>query len=302
MRCLILLIVLLIPLGHATNAQSSELLGVGRLFTNDYLGDGRDRYRSGSYVRSYMRGPYDWDGTPQEFGVIREYRLRSSIIASDGIGRAPGDRPYVGALSLGVHSHFGEGTFRGSAGIDVTAVGPQTGVSRFQKWAHDQLSLEQVRFTQHQLSDNFYLGLTAEGADNLRLSDKITARPFAELLIGPEDLVRFGADVFVGSDIASDLLIRDTATGHVYRGTENTDFAGLAFVVGADWAVVADSVYLPESRGVTAKDRRGRVRAGVHWQSRNATSLFYGLTYLGPEFEGQPEGQLTGSLKLNFNF
>ena len=30
--------------------------------------------------------------------------------------------------------------------------------------------------------------------------------------------------------------------------------------------------------------------------------LFYGLTYLGKEFEGQREGQVTGSLNVKFNF
>lgn len=302
MRCLLLLLVLLVPLGTMSNAETRELLGVGRLFSNDYLGDGRDRYQSGSYVRSYVRGPADWDGTAQDFGTIREYRMRSAIIASDGIGAAPGDRPYAGVLSFGVHSHFGQDTFRGTVGVDVTGVGPQTGVSRFQERAHDQLGLAQVRFTDSQLENAFHLGLTAEAAENVQLSRHITARPFAELQIGPEDIARFGADVVLGRDIASDILIRDVATGHLYRGTESPENAGFSWVIGADLAAVADSVYLPEDRNVTATDRRGRVRAGMHWQSESDTTVFYGLSYLTPEFEGQPEGQLIGSLKLNFNF
>lgn len=288
--------------GTSAAAQGTDVLGVGRLFTNDYLGDGRDRYQSGSYVRSYMRGPADWDGTPQEFGVIRELRFRSAIIASDGMGDAPGDRPYAGVLSMGLHSHFGQDTFRGVFGVDLTAVGPQTGVSDFQATAHDVLGLEQVQFTDSQLSNNLYLGLTAEVAEVLPLSYGITARPFAELQIGPEGIARVGADVYVGSQIADDILVRDVATGHLYQGTESDDIGGFAFVVGADMAAVANSVYLPEDRGAIASNRRGRLRAGVHWQGADETSAFYGLTYLSPEFEGQPEGQVTGSLKLNFNF
>jgi hypothetical protein len=302
MRCLFVLLVLLIPFGMDANAQSRDLLGVGRLFSNDYLGDGHDRYQSGSYVRSYVRGPSDWDGTPQEFGVIREYRLRSAIIASDGIGAVPGDRPYAGVLSFGVHSHYGQDTFRASLGLDVTGVGPQTGVSRFQERAHDQLGLAQVRFADSQLGNDFHLGLTAEAAEILPLPHGFTARPFAELLIGPEDIARVGADVFVGTNVAGDTLIRDVATGQLYRGTENTDLSGFAFVVGADMAAVTGSIYLPDERGVSPAESRGRVRAGLHWQSEGDTSVFYGLTYLSPEFEGQPEGQVTGSLKLNFNF
>ena len=302
MRCLFALLVLLVPLGMNASAQSNEILGVGRLFSNDYLGDGRDRYQSGSYVQSYVRGPSDWDGTPQEFGSIREYRLRSAIISSDGIGAAPGDRPYAGVLSFGVHSHYGEDTFRGSVGLDVTGIGPQTGVSDFQEGAHDVLGLDPVRFTDSQLDDDFFLGFTAEAAEVLDLSYGLTARPFAELQIGPEDIARFGADLFMGVKIANEILIRDVSTGQLYQGTNAEDVSGFAFVLGADFAAVADSIYLPENRGAIATDRRGRVRAGVHWQGEGDTSAFYGLTYLSPEFEGQPEGQVTGSLKLNFNF
>jgi hypothetical protein len=302
MRCLLLLLALLVPLGTVAHAESRDILGVGRLFTNDYLGDGRDRYQSGSYVRSYVRGPSDWDGTVQEFGTIREYRLRSAIIASDGIGDAPGDRPYAGVLSFGVHSHYGKDTFRGTVGIDVTGVGPQTAVSRFQERAHDTLGLAQVQFTDSQLENAFHVGVTVEAADIVKLTPNITARPFAELQMGPEDIARFGADVVLGSDIASDILIRDVITGQLYRGTENPDLSGFAFVLGADMAAVAESIYFPEERGVTPTDRRGRLRAGMHWQSESDTTLFYGLSYLTPEFEGQPEGQITGSLKLNFNF
>jgi hypothetical protein len=302
MRCLFVFLILLIPLGMDATAQSRDILGVGRLFSNDYLGDGRDRYQSGSYVRSYMRGPSDWDGSPQTFGTMREYRLRSAIIASDGIGASPGDRPYAGVLSVGVHSHYGHDAFRGSVGLDVTGVGPQTGVSRFQERAHDQLGLAQVQFADMQLGNTFHLGLTAEVAEVLPLPQGFTARPFAELQIGPEDVARVGADLFVGATIASDILIRDVSTGQLYRGTENPDITGFALVLGADMAAVVDSVYLPEERGATASGGRGRLRAGVHWQSEGDSSVFYGLTYLSPEFVDQSEGQVTGSLKLNFNF
>ena len=302
MRCLFALLVLLVPFGTPITAETRDLLGVGRLFTNDYLGDGRDRYQSGSYVRSYVRGPQDWDGTPEDFGTIREYRLRSAIIASDGIGEAPGDRPYAGIVSVGVHSHFGQDTFRGSVGVDVTAVGPQTGVSDFQDRAHDVLGLDQVRFTDSQLGNNVYIGFTAEAAEILPLSYGLTARPFAELQIGPEDIARIGADVYLGGSITDDILIRDVTTGHLYSGGTTDSVAGFAFVLGADMAAVGDSVYLPEERGAIATNQRGRLRAGMHWQSEGDTSVFYGLTYLSPEFEDQPEGQVTGSLKLNFNF
>lgn len=302
MRYFFAFLILLIPFGMDATAQARDTLGAGGLFSNDIFGDGGDRYQSGSYVRSYVRGPSDWDGSPQVFGTIREYRLRSAIITSDEFGPSPDDRPYVGVLSLGVHSHYGQDFFRGSVGLEVMGVGPQTGLSDIQERTHDRLGMTPLRFTDTQLGNAFHLGLTAEVAEVLPLPQGFTARPFAELQVGPEDIVRVGADVFIGANIASDILIRDVATGQLYRGTENPDITGFALVLGADMAAVVDSVYLPEERGVKALDRRARLRAGVHWQSESDMSVFYGLTYLSPEFADQPEGQVTGSLKLNFNF
>ena len=38
-------------------AQERVTLGWGRLLTNDAIGDGKDRWRTGSYVLSRVRGP-----------------------------------------------------------------------------------------------------------------------------------------------------------------------------------------------------------------------------------------------------
>ena len=43
-------------------AQDRVTLGWGRLLTNDLLGDGRDRWRTGSYTLSRVRGPA-WGGS-----------------------------------------------------------------------------------------------------------------------------------------------------------------------------------------------------------------------------------------------
>ena len=48
-------------------------------------------------------------------------------------------------------------------------------------------------------------------------------------------------------------------------------------------------------------ENRHRLRAGVHWQSQDA-GFFYGLTWLGEEFEAQPDTQVAGSLRVYFNF
>lgn len=282
--------------GGLAKAEPSATLGIGRLFSNDFLGDGRDRWQSGSYVVSVLRGSQDALGPQIPLGAVREYRLRSGLIASDGRGPAPGDRPYVGALSFGVHLHARDGNTQTVLGVDVTAIGPQSGVSRMQRRAHDVLGMRQVRFVEQQLGNDLLFGLIAEVAEVVALTDRITVRPFAEVLSGPEDMLRVGADLRFGTPLGNVVSVRDVTTGHLYQ--TGLGDAGFAFVAGADVAVVQQSAYLP---GKAVTDR-ARLRVGLHWQSRDETSLFYGLTYLSPEFDGQDGGQITGSVQLRINF
>ena len=72
------------------------------------------------------------------------------------------------------------------------------------------------------------------------------------------------------------------------------------WVLGADLAHVFESGYLPAG-GVALEPQRQRLRAGLHWQGE-AAAIFYGLTYISPEFAGQPEGQLLGSLNVSLKF
>lgn len=279
-----------------------QTLGFGRLLTNDFFGDGRDRWRSHSYSYSIVRGP-TWTGrAPSGFGEVLEFRFRNEILSPSSLGNIGNeDRPYVGLLSLGVHTHLSRGPYDIRLGADAVAVGPQTGVGTNQEWLHEQISAPAPAVIETQLPDALYLDLSAEVSRQDRVSDRVSIRYFADAQVGTEDLVRVGLDLIVGSIVHDDLLIRDVVSGHLYRGTQAPG-GGIAFVLGADAAHVWDSAWLPADRGVEAMDTRYRLRGGMHWQLANDISFFYGLTYLSEEFVDQDEGQLTGSLKLNFNF
>jgi hypothetical protein len=281
-------------------AQDRVAIGNGRLFTNDYLGDGHDRWRTGSYVYSHLRAREAFSGTPAALGDIIEYRFRGEIIAPRaGIGPA-GERPYVGALSLGLHTHYNLDGMIARVGADVIAVGPQTGLDDFQNGFHDALSLPDPSQTDQHAND-FFLSATAELSQTFTIGENISLRPFAELQTGVEEVVRFGGDVMIGQVAQSDLMLRDVVTGQLYRGT-HLPGNGFSYVVGGDVAAIGGSEFLPGDQGYIASDTRTRARAGVHYQASDDVSFFYGMTYLSEEFEGQPEGQVVGSLKLNFNF
>jgi hypothetical protein len=88
------------------DAEDRTRLGYGMVITNDYIGDGRDRQRTGSVQSSRIWGP-EWTGTlPEGFGDLIEMRLGFAILAPTKLSRpAAGDRPYAGAISVGAQQH-----------------------------------------------------------------------------------------------------------------------------------------------------------------------------------------------------
>ena len=282
------------------SAQERGIIGVGRLFNNDYFGDGHDRWRSGSYVASYISAPRPYDGVGQGFGELLEYRLRGEIIQPSGAAGSSGDRPYVGALSVGIHTHYSVGAFDLSVGADILAVGPQTGLSRFQRSAHKAFSLPQVR-SDNQIEDDIFLNGTFAATSRIVVSDGVDLRPFAEVRSGAEELVRVGGDVLIGPIGGADLHLRDVVTGQLYPGTVSHD-TGWTLTLGGDMTRVTHSAFLPGSQGYEVADTLTRTRAGIRYQATNYLHLFYGVTRISEEYQGQPEGQTVGSLTLNFTF
>ena len=112
----------------------------GGCFTNDFFGDGRRPLAL--WVAMSCRSFRVRRATPAKkaFGDIIEYRLgwtdhrRAHVPVA-----APGDRPYVGAVAVGrayalwLHMRLRILVI----GADVLAIGPQTGLSEFQRKFHD---------------------------------------------------------------------------------------------------------------------------------------------------------------------
>ena len=82
-------------------AQDVVQLGYGRLITNDFLGDLKDRGQTGSYVSSRIFGKA-WNGSlPDRAGEIFEFRLQADVKAPDDLVTPfAGDRPFAGYLSI----------------------------------------------------------------------------------------------------------------------------------------------------------------------------------------------------------
>jgi hypothetical protein len=284
-------------------AEDRRTIGVSRLFTNDALGDQRDRWRTAGYGVSLLRGP-DWTGSlPATPGRLLEFRLRSEIVTPEAIANPdPRDRRYAGILSFGLHTHAAVGAGEARIGADLVVVGPVTGLSGLQGHLHDLLGLPEPD-TSNQLGNAVYPMLSGEIGRSYRLGRAVTIRPFVEGQWGFETLIRAGADLTLGRFGEDALALRDVVTGHRVAGIRapGGGAPGLSLVLGGDVARVGDSALLPDDGTAVLRRDRTRLRAGLHWQGRRSDA-FYGVTWLSPEFEGQHEGQLVGALQLRVRF
>lgn len=282
-------------------AQDRTTLGWGRLFSNDALGDGNDRWQTGHYGVSVLRGA-TWDGDlPTQAGEILEFRAYGQIIAPANLTVPnPDDRRYAGALSLGLYTHFMMGQADASLGGDLVVIGPQTRLGAFQSDIHDLLNIVEPQVLDDQIGNKMAPTLTGEVGRRFRLGENMSVRPFVEARAGDETLIRTGGDIIIGGAWESSLMLRDKVTGQRFGGIDGGTL-GFSLILGADVAHVFSSAYLPAGGAVVLSENRTRLRAGMDWQGARS-GVFYGVTYLGPEFEGQDGGQVTGSLNVNFDF
>ncbi len=293
--------ILVAQVPDAAVAQKHGTLGYGRFFSNDALGDGKDRWRSGSYAVSMIRGA-GWGGAlPKQFGALLEYRLRTEIIAPANLATPSAiDRRYVGALSAGVHAHFARGAAEMRLGADVVAIGPQTGVGSLHRELHKAFGMTPPGNLATQLPNHIYPTVSAE-LGRAYIFGSTRLRPFIEAQAGVESYVRIGGDLNFGSFGQGAMMLRDQVTGQRFVGVPGAVVQGLSATIGGDIARVFDSAYLPKSGPIALRKDRSRLRAGVNWRGEKS-EVFYGVTHLGREFEGQTSGQTLGSLRLRIRF
>ena len=285
----------------AARADDQATLGWGRLFDNDALGDKHDRWHTGSYAVSMMRGTA-WSGAlPDQFGQLLEYRLRADIVSPANLAHpALSDRRYAGSISFGVHSQAEWQGTEVNLGADLVAIGPQTGLSGFQAAIHDAVGMDKPN-TSNQIGNAYRPNLSGELGRSIAIADGVTLRPYLAAEAGVETLVRAGGDLVIGHFGDRSVMLRDEVTGQRYRAVAGTLTNGMSVTLGGDLARVFASDYLPDGGLALLADTRTRLRAGVQWQG-SLGSVFYGVTYLSPEFKGQTAGQLVGSLNVNMRF
>ena len=294
---LLMILILLFRAGSAV-AQDSKPLHFALTVSNDSLGDWEDRWRSSSVEVGILSGARNGE-IPRKFGELLEYRFRSDVLMPANITNPrPDDRRHAGTLAFGVHSYFRTDKLDYRVGSDLVVVGQQTGLYDFQTRLHEILGFDIPNLPNFQIADTSRLDTSAEAGRVLHMGDWL-ARPFLEVRTGTEDMVRVGVDLMTGAG-SDDLRMRVESTGHrVPYGSVHSP--GRGFVAGADIAWVHESLYLPEHLGYTLTSARARLRGGFSYTAKRF-EVFYGLAWLGREFEAQPEGQFVGTLQAKLAF
>jgi hypothetical protein len=236
--------------------------GYASSFSNDFIGDSHDRWRSASYQGSLFYCLPD-GGLAEPV----ELRARAEIISPWTEAEQHGvDRPFVTAVGFGVFGHKRFGRLQTSAGAEVLRVGSETALADLQAAAHNRLDLEKsfdISGDDHDSVDNSVaFGVSAELAYQFALNENLAIRPFAFASGGAEQVGTFGADVLIGSIAAQDVWTRDVTTGRLM--SPHAHLAdGVSFVAGWDTSIVESSYLIPEDSNVSLLGERSRARAGV---------------------------------------
>ncbi len=297
----------LVPIS-TVNAEEKPHAGEKRIqmssvFTNDLLGDGKDRWRTFSLDMSATFGSGDLKELPTQAWERFQVRLRTEVIAPENLSApAAGDRQLAGIIGLGAYTHFQVSDYEVFYGGELVFVGENTGVSRALDDIHNSqgFNIPSAAVLANQIPNAIYPTLHAGISRSIRHESSLI-RPFAEAQAGAETFLRVGADAIFGGAMINDFLLRDSVSGQLVSHAKASDSKGFGFLIGADAAYVVDSNYLANTGVSKFKEFRPRARAGVVLQA-NRFEAFYGATWLGKEFEGQRDDQIVGSLSLRLSF
>lgn len=283
-------------LSGTAGAEERAYLGAGYAIGNDSIGQLRDRWQSSQLLGSVFFGPPTDAPRALAPGRLLEVRLTHFVMTPESLDApAPDDRPFAGAFGLELLTH---GTWRGAEvtlGAGLVATGPQTRTFQFQRWLHERLGYPLPQTAGREVGDALYPAVTAEIGRSFGLGPAV--RPFLELRGGVETLARAGLDVTWGPLGSRRVTMREPVSGQRIPALWGPPEAGLSFTAGIDAAAVAESNYLPGRD----PEPRVRLRGGVRWQGAR-WSLQYGATWLSPEFAGQREGQVVGTVQLGLSF
>ena len=240
---------------------------------------------------------------------------------TEAFQRVPGDRPYAGWLYFGLGLVWKNATFRQTLVFDIGVVGSWSYAEEAQRLVHETRDLEVPNGWDNQLHNELgvvgtYQITTRWPRHERRVGFDWEVLPHAGISLGNVLIsAQAGAEVRAGFNLPDDFGTASigpaAATPTPVEGRQSAERArgfdlGMYLFARAEARAVGHNIFLDGNTfgGTQSVERKWFVAdlsLGASVNYRN-TKLTYALVYRSKEFYGQDEGQIFGSVSVNFAF
>lgn len=341
MRRFLIPLLSVIPLFAQAGRPASDIAGTFTIYFENDLFAGTDRYYTNGAKLSWTSGdlekfadtPYASPLLPlldrlpfvnnKDFQKNIAFTFGQNIYTPDNTEAfewVEGDRPYAGWLYLGLGLVWKNAEVRNSLVLNIGVVGPGSFAEETQRFVHDARGIGTPNGWDNQLHNELGVVAVYERTwrwprHERRAGLNWELLPHAGVAVGNVyTYANAGAEFRVGFNLPDDFGtagIGPSATGSTpVEGAQQAsrarfDLGAYAFA-RVDARAVAHNIFLDgntfgDGPSVDRKPFVVDVSAGASVNYRN-TKVTYALVYRSQEFDGQEEGQLFGSVSLNFAF
>ena len=342
LAALLLAALLPLPLFAAAPARDDVQHGTFSIYFENDLFTGTDRYYTNGVKLGWTSADLEkFADTPYASGLLPLIRiipyinspkyqknlafsLGQNIYTPDNTEareRLDDDRPYAGWLYMGLGFIWKNADVRHSLVLNAGVVGPWSYAEESQRLVHEVRGLDVPKGWGNQLHNELGLMAVYERTWRWPRHDRRVGLDweflphFGAALGNVQTYANLGGELRAGINLPDDFGTAgigpaSTTSTPVERGqaadrVESFDF-GLYVFARVDGRAVARNVFIDgntfgNSASADRKPLVGDITAGVSLNYHN-TKVTYALVYRTKEFEAQREGQLFGSVSLNFAF
>jgi len=322
------------------DGQETSAGTLGAYFENDFF-SGTDRYYTSGVKLSWSSrdlqklsdSPYAGPLLPvfnkvpwinqRDFQKNLVFSLGQNIYTPDKTeiaGLIENDRPYAGWLYLGVGVVWKNAEVRNSIVLDIGVVGPWSFAEETQRFVHDVRDLDDPKGWDNQLRNEIGFTLAYERSwrwpkTEHRSGPGWEILPHAGVALGTvRTHANMGAELRIGLNLPDDFgtpAIGPAATtstpvdGWQAAYRSRIDF-GMYLFTRIEGRAVGRNIFLDgntftNSHSVDRNIFVADLSAGVAMNFKN-TKIAYALVYRTKEFKDQVEGQVFGTVSLNWTF
>ena len=303
-------------------SQNEYILREGVIW-NDRFGDGRDRYKSGGLTQSWLipeRRLTDMQWFEGRASGV-EIQARGFVATPDNTngGGPPTDRPFVQFAGIGLYlrslqrpvrlDHMTTQSVEDRIGVEFGYQGDPLPFFDIQESVHGNTAMNVNR--NNSVGGEFLGNIEASRTWRIHYdfrSDDLEFAPFVQGSTGMrENSLRAGAELIYGTSLEGRTWNRDPAIGALIPGgSQPRTGANWALWIWGDVGYVASDAFLDGGFGrsgpsIAREEVTTRLRGGIMLEFEDI-AIAYSVTWLSPEFEGQPSGQMIGAASLKYRF